>query len=238
MYEGFSKIYDRLMEHADYDLWAEYVDRYISDYCDKAEEILDLGCGTGEVLIRLCDKYRISGVDLSEEMLSVAQKKIEIKGKSIQLYKQDMRELECGQEYDAVISLFDTVNHLKSLSDLEKTFFAVNKNLKDGGIYIFDVVTRQLMDDMFEGGSFVDERDDLFIVWEHEVDEEGLDYVYTNFFIESKDGMYERISEEYVKKIFTHDEIRSCADRAGFSIEVVEENDVLAGSRVFYVLKK
>ena len=238
MYEGFSKVYDRLMEYADYDLWTDCVEKYIKEYCIKAEEVLDLGCGTGELLIRLSERYSVTGVDLSAEMLSVAAKKLEDAGKELELYKQDMRQLRTGKEYDVVISLFDTVNHLRSNLDLEKTFSSVYGNLKKGGIYIFDVVTRQLMDEMFSGGSFVDEREGMFIVWEHEIDDEGLDYVYTNFFVEDEDGRYDRIYEEYSKKIFTHDEVVRYAEKTGFSVEKVEENDILAGARVFYVLKK
>ncbi|WP_310739964.1 MULTISPECIES: class I SAM-dependent DNA methyltransferase [Psychrilyobacter] len=235
MYKNFSKVYDIMMEYADYDGWKDIIEEKIERYGDAPKTILDLGCGTGEVLLRLLPNYEMTGVDLSKEMVEIANRKID----AASFYVQDMRELKLDKKHDVVISLFDTVNHLISMEGLKKTFSSVWKNLNEDGLYIFDVVTRELMDEMFPGGNFIDDRGDIMIIWEHEEDmEEGVDYVDTTFFVKQKNGMFKKITEEYVKKIFTVDEIMNTAKEAGFQVVEVEENSELAGERIFFTLKK
>jgi ubiquinone/menaquinone biosynthesis C-methylase UbiE len=74
MYKNFSKVYDIMMEYADYDGWKEVVEEKIDIYGESPKKILDLGCGTGEVLIRLAPKYQIVGVDLSKVMIEIAER--------------------------------------------------------------------------------------------------------------------------------------------------------------------
>lgn len=65
---------------------------------------MDLGCGTGENLLRLCEKYECSGLDLSEGMLKKAN--IKLKGKNVPLFLGDMREFDTGEKYDIIFSFF------------------------------------------------------------------------------------------------------------------------------------
>jgi len=235
VYKNFSKVYDIMMEYADYDGWKEIVEEKIERYGNSPKTVLDLGCGTGEVLIRLTPKYEMTGVDLSKEMVDIAKEKTD----AASFYVQDMRELKLKQKHDVVISLFDTINHLISLKGLKKTFQSVWNNLEEEGIYIFDVVTRELMDEMFPGGNFIDDRGEIMIIWEHEYDEdEEIDYVDTTFFVKQENGLFKKITEEYVKKIFTVDEIINTAKEVGFQVVEVEENDGLAGERIFFTMKK
>ena len=235
MYKNFSKVYDVMMEYANYDGWKELVESKIVRYGETPKTVLDLGCGTGEVLIRLTPTYEMTGIDLSKEMVDIAKRKTD----TASFYVQDMRELNLEKKHDIVISLFDTVNHLISLDGLKRTFQGVYENLNQEGVYIFDVVTRELMDDMFPGGNFIDDRGEIMIIWEHEYDdEEDIDYIDTTFFVKQKNGMFKKITEEYVKKIFTVDEIIKTAKEVGFQVVEVEENSKLAGERIFFTLKK
>ena len=235
MYKNFSKVYDLMMEYADYNGWKEKVEEKIERYGESPKNILDLGCGTGEVLIRLAPNYQMTGVDLSNEMLEIAKEKIN----TVSFYMQDMRSFKLEEKNDVVISLFDTINHLISLEGLKKTFEHVWKNLTEGGLYIFDVVTRELIDEMFPGGNFIDDRGEIMIIWEHDYDEtEEIDYIDTTFFIKQENGLFKKITEEYMKKIFTVDEIINTAKEVGFKVLEVEEDSELAGERIFFTMKK
>ena len=98
-YQDFSYVYDEFMDNTPYEQWCEYLcesinkygvskpDRESKDVWEKnvpqkdvleSEKnlVVDLGCGTGTLTSALYQKgYDMIGVDLSEEMLSVAQKK-------------------------------------------------------------------------------------------------------------------------------------------------------------------
>jgi len=76
-YSHLSKMYDYLMDDVDYDQWVEYLDLFIKKNYSNAECILELACGTGNITSRLAEKnYRIDAVDLSDEMLTIAQDKL------------------------------------------------------------------------------------------------------------------------------------------------------------------
>ena len=47
----------------------------------------------------------------------------------------------------------------------------VERSLKDNGVYIFDIVDREFMNEMFPNDLFVDDRKDLTCIWEHEIED-------------------------------------------------------------------
>ncbi len=239
MYKEFSKVYDKFMEEADYGLWYETIKAILDHFHIKGKSLLDLGCGTGEILLRAHDEYQCIGVDLSEGMLLRAQEKLLDRGIDIQLIQQDMTKLNLNNRFDVIVSLFDTVNHLTKLEELNNLFKRIYEHLEDDGIYIFDVVDREFMDTMFPGGIFLDEREDMTVIWEHEYDDDSqLDYINTTFFVEGEDGRYDRYIEDYAKKVFKKNEIEELASKNNLKTVGILENDQLAGRRFFYCLKK
>lgn len=235
MYKNFSKVYDKFMEVCDYDQWVEILEKNINKHTKKPEKILDLGCGTGEVLKRISNKYDCSGLDLSEQMLERANEKL----KNVKLFLGDMREFNTLEKYDVIFSFFDTVNHLKSLEDLLDTLNSVQNVLEPGGIYMFDVVDRNFMNKMFPNGVFADVREDFSVIWEHEMDlEASLDIIEATYFIQNKENNYEKYEEYYEKKIFTKEEIERAIEMSGLKKECILKDIQLAGERNFYILKK
>jgi ubiquinone/menaquinone biosynthesis C-methylase UbiE len=237
MYREFAKVYDKFMELADYDEWHDFVSYVIEGNNPGGKTLLDLGCGTGEVLKKFLEEYECTGVDISEDMLLVTREKLNDLGKDVPLLCQDMKELSLDKKYDIVISLFDTVNHLVSIGDLEKLFERIKIHLNTKGIYIFDVVDRNFMDEMFPDGFFIDQREDMTVIWEHYF-EDQLDCIETTFFVEEKEGLYKKYREKHIKKIYTHKEIQEAAEKSGLHVENIYEESSLAGERFFYVIKK
>ena len=236
MYKNFSKVYDKFMEICDYKEWANVLENYIKEYNPEGKKVLDLGCGTGETLLKISEKYSCSGLDLSEEMLKKAN--IKLKNKKVPLFLGDMREFDTGEKYDIIFSFFDTVNHLTSLADLGDLFNSVRNALNNGGIYIFDVVDREFMEKMFANGVYADNRKDFAVIWEHFYNEdENLDEIEATYFIKNKNKVYDKVTEYYEKRIFTNEEINICAKNASLSIEKYDINTTLAGKRYFYILK-
>ena len=76
-YTGFAYVYDEYMDNIPYDEWEEYLVELLKENgIDKDNTVIDLGCGTGTVT-RMLDKegYNCIGIDLSEDMLSIASDK-------------------------------------------------------------------------------------------------------------------------------------------------------------------
>ncbi|MCC7559661.1 MAG: class I SAM-dependent methyltransferase [Methanobacterium sp.] len=73
---------------------------------DKNCKILDLGCGTGRHAIELVKRgYHVTGVDLSENMLSKARENARKAGVEIDFMKADARNLPFKNEFDIVIMI-------------------------------------------------------------------------------------------------------------------------------------
>ena len=75
-YESFASVYDLFMDDVDYNGWVKYIEEIWKKFNVNPELICELGCGTGNITLRLAEKgYDIIGVDLSADMLSEARKK-------------------------------------------------------------------------------------------------------------------------------------------------------------------
>lgn len=73
VFKKYAKYYDLFNKDKDYGKEADYVHALIQKYAPDAKAILDLGCGTGQHDFFLAEKgYSVIGVDMSEEMLSIA----------------------------------------------------------------------------------------------------------------------------------------------------------------------
>jgi SAM-dependent methyltransferase len=104
----------------------------------KVKSVLDLTCGTGGQIFYLGKRgYEVVGSDINTAMLKIAQNKASSDKLNIKLFKGDMRTTKAG-EFDAVITIFNAVGHLTK-TDFAKAMRNIHSNLKNGGIYLFDI---------------------------------------------------------------------------------------------------
>jgi 2-polyprenyl-3-methyl-5-hydroxy-6-metoxy-1,4-benzoquinol methylase len=146
-YERFAYAYDRLMEGMPYGDWLRFARECWNQYGIQPKYVVDLGCGTGNLAIPLAiEGFAVTGIDLSEDMLSVAQQKAEsysslpVKG-SLTWIQQDLREWELAEPVDAVICFCDCLNYLREEDDIMQAFLQTYNGLKPGGVFLFDVHT-------------------------------------------------------------------------------------------------
>ena len=58
-----------------------------------------------------------------------------------------------------------------------------------------------------------------------------------SYFVKNKNKTYDRYNEYYEKRIFTHEEICFCAEKAGLSVKLARIQRKKLPKRYFYVLK-
>src|SRR4051794_30882952 len=122
-YEQFAYLYDELMKDAPYDQWVSFVKNMLAKYDIEATRLLDLACGTGELSVRFAKQnLDVTGIDLSEDMLSVAQAKAEASGVKIPFFQQNMANLEGQGQFDIIGIFCDSLNYLQTKEEVIATF--------------------------------------------------------------------------------------------------------------------
>jgi SAM-dependent methyltransferase len=135
-YETWARFYDAM--RGDAAKPAAYVRGLIDDHHPDAETLLELGCGTGSILAHLAADYRVTGVDLSGEMLRIARTKVP----NARLVQGDMTAIELGETFDVVVCVADAINHLCPFAKWEALFARAHDHLAPGGIFVFDMNTQ------------------------------------------------------------------------------------------------
>ncbi len=108
--------------------------------------VLDLCCGQGRHSIALARAgLDVSGVDLSSEMLDIAQISAEASSVKLELHRADMRQLpsELAGRFDAVINMFSSFGYLESEADDQQVLIEAAKVLKPGGKLMMDLLNRE-----------------------------------------------------------------------------------------------
>lgn len=245
-YSDFSFYYDGLTKNVEYKKRAEFFDSLIQKHCTSGGKyIVDLACGTGslsEEMFKL--GYDVSGIDLSEEMLNVALDKKYDSGFDIQYICQDMTEFELYGNADAIICALDSINHLSSKEDMEKTINRAFLFTEPGGLFIFDANTVHKHRDVLSDNCFIYENDQVFCAWQNNYFEENNRVDITlDFFEKSEKGKYSRYTDSFSEITFDTETYLKMINDAGFEIVGTFDDDMkdpasLESERIFFVCRK
>ncbi|MCM3588860.1 class I SAM-dependent methyltransferase [Mesobacillus maritimus] len=220
-YQKFAYLYDSLMEDVPYDRWVDWVLALSRKYQVDGNEVLDLACGTGELSVRLAKAgLSVAGVDLSEDMLAVAQVKAETNALKIPFYHQDMTELTSLGTFDMVGIFCDSLNYLPEEEDVVKTFAGVFQHLKPGGLFLFDVHSLFKMDVIFHDSPFTYNDEDISYIWECFPSEHphSVEHELTFFVRDEMTGQYDRIDEYHYQRTYEIEQYKSFLLDAGFEL--------------------
>ena len=101
--------------------------------------VLDIACGTGPHLVRLAERgYQTTGLDLSRRNIEYLGERLADKGLRGDLVVGDMTDFQLKRPVDAAICMQDSQGHLLTNDQLLAHLRSVGRNLKRGGLYIFD----------------------------------------------------------------------------------------------------
>jgi SAM-dependent methyltransferase len=136
-YEKSARIYDLLYVGTGIkDYRAETVElrRIIEESCPGAKTLLDVACGTGAHLAELRQWYQVEGADLSPAMLAVASERLA----GVPLHEANMRTLDLGRSFDAVICLFSSIGYVTDPGEMRSAVARLAAHVAPGGILILD----------------------------------------------------------------------------------------------------
>ena len=217
-YYHLAEYYDVLMDDVDYNHWCSFIEEILKIYDCKPHNILDTACGTGNITIPMAAKgYNLWGVDISQEMLTIAENKARKMKQNIKFINQNMTDLTLNKNFDAVLCMCDGVNYIVEEEDLIKYFKTANNIINIGGIFIFDISSVFKLTNILGNNTLFQEKEDFCYVWENSFDEEEeLLEMRLNFFIPQQE-MYKRMEEYHVQKAYSEEHLITLLSDAGFS---------------------
>ncbi len=107
--------------------------------------ILDLGCGTGRILVPLLrDGHAVVGLDRSPQMLARASARVRrlsaVRQRRALLLRADLRTLAFYPRFALAIVAFHGIQHLYTTQDLRRFLRALRESLLPDGWIAFDVL--------------------------------------------------------------------------------------------------
>ncbi|QTD54857.1 class I SAM-dependent DNA methyltransferase [Parasphingorhabdus cellanae] len=137
----YANQYDTLYTEKDYKGECDLIEQVATKFGSRPDSILDVGCGTGSHVMEMASRgYNCAGVDISQDMLSVAEKK---SADSILTNKPkwivgDARDFDANGHYDMVTMMFAVVSYLTTNDDLLAGLKNIRRHLKPGALFMCD----------------------------------------------------------------------------------------------------
>lgn len=135
-YDRWAELYNRTMGPSYYSPQMDLLRRALLPGLRQNAEILDLCCGTGQLIKPLVEQgYEVTGLDLSEKMLAVAR----TNAPGARFVHSDVRSYREDNRFDAIFSTSASLNHLSTIDDLRKVFDNAVASLRRPGRFVFDL---------------------------------------------------------------------------------------------------
>ena len=218
-YEALAGIYDALMDDVDYDGWAEYYLNLITRPGLDLRHVCDCACGTGAMSVRLAERgLRVTGVDLSPQMLERAQQKARLSGVQAMFVCQDICRLALPRPADALICACDGVNYLLDDARLNAFFASARQALKPGGALAFDISSPWKLENVLGNAFYGEERDEAAYLWNNRWDAQARTVTMDiTFFLREREDLYRRCVEIHVQKAHEPDHLAALLVENGFT---------------------
>lgn len=216
-YHALASSYDRLTADVDYEAIVAFYNRILEKEKVNPKSAIDLACGTGSVALLLAKKYdRVIGVDMSEEMLTVAFQRAAEQGVMPTFICQQLQQLSLPKAVDMAVCALDGLDYILEPADCKEAIRRVYKALNPGGIFIFDVNTPAKLQAM-DGQVFLDEDDDVYCVWRGEFDAQTNICSYGMDLFQREGEQWYRSFEEHKEYAYSVEQLTDYLKAAGFT---------------------
>ena len=216
-YSGFARVYDLLMDDFDYPAWAAYYLELLARAGVRPVTLCDCACGTGSMSLEFARRgLRVTGVDISREMLELAGEKARQSGVSLRFVCQNMTQLTLPRPVDALVCACDGVNYLTSDKRALAFFRAAHKSIRPGGALAFDVSSPYKIRNILGNSFFGEERDEVAYLWQNALEDDIVTMDIT-FFLREEGELYRRVSETHRQRVHEPERLKALLEEAGFT---------------------
>ena len=208
--------YDLLNHSVGYDRWVDYLICHFARADRKIESVVDLACGTGTMTKLMAERgYDMLGVDMSPDMLSVAQQKTAGLKNAPVFIRQNIVELDLFGTADAMICCLDSINYILNPDDLRKCLQKVALFLNPGGMLIFDVNTEAKFLKISDH-CFIDEGDGVYCSWRAFYKKKTKQAIFQMDLFTKQRELWQRQQEDHYERAYSQTELSSMLEDAGF----------------------
>lgn len=226
----------------DYNRFASYYDLDFGDFVDDLDlylnfaercgsPVLEIGCGTGRVLLPLARAgFRVTGIDISPAMLDIAERKLgaaDLAGHA-RLVRSDARSFQLPEQFAMAFIALNSFMHFSALDEQLSVLSCIAGHLTPGGLLILDLFNPDLTQLREARGLLVHDYTRPHPSTGHAVSkfhssrvdiaDQRLD---VTFIYDEQDdsGVVTRLVAPFAMHYFWPRELSLLLDRAGFEIE-------------------
>lgn len=230
-YEALAVSYDRLTNDVDYEATVAFYQEILNREGLHPRTAVDLACGTGSVTALLArNGLKVIGVDMSEEMLTVAQQKAAQLPRAPQFICQRLEQLWLPRGVDLAVCALDSLDYITAPDLCRQAIRRIYKALNPGGIFIFDVNTPEKLRAM-DGQVFLDEDEDVYCVWRGEFDDNTNICSYGMDLFQRRGKLWQRSFEEHQEYAYSQQQLTDYLKEAGFTHIQVYADRILEAPR-------
>lgn len=243
-YNDLAAYYDILMSDVNYDEWVEYITKIFNTYSVNPKSILDTACGTGNISIPLAEKgYEVWGVDISEDMLTIAENKARNKKLKNRFVCQDITKLDINRKFDCVLCMCDGVNYILDEIELKRFLEGIHDVLNKDGIAVFDISSYFKLYNILGNNIIYEQKDNIYYIWDNMFDDTKNTVEMNITFFVPQGKLFEKFEEIHIQRAYKHNEVMSLIKNCGFellgmfdefSFDLPKEDS----ERIFFIIKK
>ncbi len=216
-------VYDEMGDFYDF-VYSEDFDSdfYLKEAKACKGKVLELGCGTGRITVRLLKEgIDITGLDMSEKMIELLERKAGKEGLKAKTHLGSMTDFKIDDRFKLAIFPYRSFLHLLSTAEREKTLANIYSHLEKGGKIILHIYNPSEQE--------LDCTDTLHKIDEHTIVKEGKKYTmkwFLRYYPEKGTADYAilvfdetgREVNKFEMTIFfvTPDELKALLEKTGF----------------------
>jgi SAM-dependent methyltransferase len=231
-YELLAPFYDSYTREYGHEAWLANLESIALAHGLRGNRLLDVGCGTGKSFLPMLARgYEVTGCDISPAMVERARAS---SAGFAEVLVADARDLPVLGRFDLVTSLDDALNYVLSDEELGMTFAGIARNLRPGGIFVFDL-TSLVSYRQFFALDMASEEGNSFFCWRGEADPENTPpgsvvgsviEVFT-----TDDGeCWRRFSSRHVQRHHPPEVVETLLESAGF--ELLSRRGQMTGAQI------
>jgi SAM-dependent methyltransferase len=221
LYHDLSWIWPIVSPPEDYVEETEFFSRTIRKKARiEIRTLLHLGCGGGRNDFTFRKHFAVTGVDISEEMLTLAKEL----NPSSEYIHGDMRSIRLGKTFDCVVAL-DSVNYMITEEELSQLFCTAYEHLNPGGVFLAIVEESRERFKQNRTISSTHSRGDKLITFiENSYDPKPDDnhFEMTFIYIVRDKGGMETYTDSHIWGLFEMDTWRRLLINSGFEVQEIK----------------